>query len=59
VNRLRLGLAVLGFVLAVLSVVLTDSRIGWAAIAVLTLSAIVRLVQRKGDKGNSDGGPGV
>jgi hypothetical protein len=59
VNRLRLCLAVIGFVLAVLSVVLTDSRIGWAAIAVLTMSAIVRLVQRKGDKTNSHDGPGV
>ena len=59
-NRLRLGLAVFGFMLAVLSVVLTDSRIGWAAIAVLTTSAIVRLVQqRKGDKANSHDGPGV
>ena len=58
-NRLRLGLAVLGFVLAVLSVVLTDSRIGWAAIAVLTLSAIVRLVQRKRDRANPEDGPGV
>jgi hypothetical protein len=52
-------LAVFGFVLAVLSVVVTDSRIGWAAIAVLTLSAIVRLVQSKGDKANSQDGPGV
>jgi hypothetical protein len=58
-NRLRLGLAAFGFALAVLSVVVTDSRIGWAAIAVLTLSAIVRLVQRKGDQANSQDGPGV
>ena len=49
-TRLRLGFALGGFALALLSVVLNDSRIGWAAIAALLGSAIVRLIQRKRDK---------
>lgn len=58
-NRLRLGLALVGFVLALVSVALNHPRTGWAAIAALAASAIVRLVQRKGDKGNSHDSPGV
>lgn len=58
-TRLRLGLAIAGFVLALLSVVLNDSRIGWAAIAALLCSAIIRLGQRKRDKPTSPPGPGV
>ena len=49
-TRLRLGLALAGFLLALLSLVLNDSRLGWAAIAALLGSAIVRLIQRKRDK---------
>ena len=58
-TRLRLGLAIVGFVLALLSVALNESRIGWAAIAALLASTIIRLVQRKRDKPNSNGDPGV
>lgn len=58
-TRLRLGFALGGFALALLSVVLNDSRIGWAAIAALLGSAIIRLVQRKRDKPPSAPGPGV
>jgi hypothetical protein len=47
VNRLRVGFALLGFVLALLSVALNDIRLGWAAIAVLLISLIVRLILRK------------
>jgi hypothetical protein len=47
VNRLRVGFALFGFVLAVLSVVLNDIRLGWAAIAVLLVSVIARLILRK------------
>lgn len=46
-NRLRIVFALLGFVLALLSVALDDVRLGWAAIAVLLLSAIARLILRK------------
>jgi hypothetical protein len=56
VNRLRLGFALLGFLLAFLSVVLNDLRLGWAAIAVLLISAIARLILRKRVKGNSETG---
>ena len=46
-NRLRLGFALAGFVLAFLSVALDDLRLGWAAIAVLLISVLARLMQRK------------
>jgi hypothetical protein len=58
-TRVRLGLAVVGFVLAFLSVALNDSRVGWAAISALLGSAIIRLVQRKREKPNSTNDPGV
>lgn len=46
-NRLRILFALLGFILALLSVALDDVRLGWAAIAVLLVSAIARLILRK------------
>lgn len=39
-----------GFALAFLSVALDDVRLGWAAIAVLLISAIARLILRKRSK---------
>jgi hypothetical protein len=53
VNRLRVGLALAGFVLAVLSVALDDVRLAWAAISVLLLSLIARLIARKRANSNS------
>jgi hypothetical protein len=53
VNRLRIGLALCGFVLALLGVVLDDSRLAWAAIAALTSSLILRLVIRRRANRNS------
>jgi hypothetical protein len=47
VNRVRLGLALAGFVLAVLSVAREDHRLAWGAIALLIGSLIIRLLQRK------------
>lgn len=47
-NRLRLAFAFFGFVLAFLSVALDDIRLGWAAIAVLLIALIARLILRKG-----------
>jgi hypothetical protein len=44
---LRIGLALAGFVAAVLAIALEDHRLGWAAIALLTGSVIVRLIQRR------------
>jgi hypothetical protein len=56
VNRLRIAFALLGFVLALLSVALDDVRLGWAAIAVLLVSAIARLILRKKKDQSSDTG---
>jgi hypothetical protein len=53
VNYLRLGLALCGFVLALLGVAVDDVRLVWAAIAVLLGSLLVRLVLRKGENGAS------
>jgi hypothetical protein len=44
---LRIGLALAGFAVAVLSVALENHRLGWAAIALLLCSLIVRLLQRR------------
>jgi hypothetical protein len=52
-NQLRLGLAIAGFVLALLSVALDHSQLGWGAIALLTGSLILRLLLHKREKGNS------
>ena len=46
-NRVRLGFAVLGFTLALLSIALEEIRLGWAAIAALLVSVIARLLLRK------------
>lgn len=56
-NYLRLGLALCGFVLALLGVAVDDVRLVWAAIAVLLGSLLVRLILRKRESGTS--GPGV
>ena len=55
-NHLRLGLAICGFVLALLGVALYDVRLVWGAIAVLLGSLILRLILSKGVKGNSTSG---
>jgi len=48
VTAFRLGLALAGFAMAALGVVLDSTRIGWAAIALLAASMIVRLLSRRG-----------
>ena len=50
-NHLRLGLAICGFVLALLGVGLNDLRLVWGAIAVLLASLMLRLILRKGVNG--------
>jgi hypothetical protein len=51
-SQLRLALALLGFALALLSVAF-DSRVcGWIAIAVLSISFLLRLVVRRRSGGN-------
>jgi hypothetical protein len=59
VIRLRHGLAIVGFVLALFSVALDNSIIGWAAIAVLLASALLRLATASRGRPNSTGDPGV
>jgi Flp pilus assembly protein TadB len=54
-NRLRVGLALAGFVLALLGVAWNDHRIAWAAIALLAASLLIRLVLRKQEKQKSHG----
>ncbi|MGH7497774.1 MAG: hypothetical protein ACREL3_02865 [Gemmatimonadales bacterium] len=51
-NHLRLYLAVIGLAAALLAVTTGDRRIGWAAIAILLIYLIVRLVQRKRGSAN-------
>lgn len=51
-NRLRVGFAIAGFALALLSVALDDHRLAWAAIALLAASLLIRLVRRKRGNGN-------
>jgi hypothetical protein len=48
VTLLRIGLAIAGFAAAVVAVMLDQPRVVWGAIALLTGSLIVRLLQRRG-----------
>jgi hypothetical protein len=53
VNHVRLGCAVAGFVLALVSVALDSHRVGWGAIALLAASLILRLLELKRQNGGS------
>ena len=46
-NLLRIGFAVVAFVLALISIAVNDNRLGWAAIAMLLASVFARLTLRK------------
>jgi uncharacterized membrane protein YfcA len=46
-SQLRIAAALAGFVAALLSVALDDKRLAWMAIALLTVSLILRLILRK------------
>jgi uncharacterized membrane protein YfcA len=46
-SQLRIAAALAGFVAALLSVALNDNRLAWLAIALLSLSLILRLILRK------------
>lgn len=46
-NILRIGFAVAGFVLALISIAVNDHRLGWAAIVMLLGSVFARLTLRK------------
>ena len=58
-TRLRLGLAVAGFGLALISMVLDNTDVAWAALAVLIASSVIRLVQRRRERPNDPSNPGV
>ena len=45
-SRVRLGLALLGVLLAAAAVAVDDRRLTWAAIAVLTVALLLRFVGR-------------
>ena len=51
-KHLRLYVAVVGLAAALLAVTTGDRRIGWAAILILLLYLIVRLVQRSRTSGH-------
>ena len=53
-NFVRVGFAVAGFVLALLSIALNHDQLGWAAIALLLVSAFARLTLRKREDSHSD-----
>jgi hypothetical protein len=46
-SLIRLGLALVGFILALLAIALDDHRLGWAGIALLAGSLIARLLQQR------------
>ena len=46
-NRLRLALALAGFLTALLSVALDERQLGWVAIALLAASLLLRLWLRR------------
>ncbi len=46
-NRLRLALALAGFLTALLSVALDERRLGWLAIALLAASLLLRVWLRR------------
>lgn len=53
----RLGLAVAGFIAALLSIYLDDRQFGWGAIALLIGSLILRLLsQKRGGRKSGDRG---
>ena len=52
--QLRIASALAGFVAALLSVALDDKRLAWMAIALLTVSLILRLIVRKRESRQSE-----
>jgi hypothetical protein len=53
-NRLRIGLALGGFGLALLGVAYNERRLAWTAMVLLAGSLLLRLW--RGKRGNSEGG---
>ena len=53
-SRLRIAAALAGLVVALLSVALDDTRLAWTAIALLTISLILRLILRQRENRQSE-----
>ena len=53
-NHLRIGLALAGFIAALLAVSLGDERVGWVGIGLLLGSLLVRLSQKRTGKEDKD-----
>ena len=53
-SQLRIAAVLAGFVAALLSVALDDKRLAWMAIALLTISLILRLILRKRENRQSE-----
>ncbi|MEA2714475.1 MAG: hypothetical protein QOK27_2436 [Gemmatimonadales bacterium] len=53
-SRLRIAAVLAGFVAALLSVALDDKRLAWTAIALLTVSLILRLILRQREHRQSE-----
>ncbi len=49
-NDLRLGLALLGFALALLSIAFDSHAFAWGAIGALAVSLLLRLISRRRSK---------
>lgn len=56
-NAYRTGLALAGFIAAILAVMMDDRRVVWLAIALLLASFLVRMLQRKSSRGHSEDKP--
>ena len=57
-KSLKLGLAVAGFVLALLSIAYDNRMLGWIAMALLAASLLLRLwLRRRGNAAPGDGQP--
>ena len=56
-SRLRLALALIGFLAAVLGVATDDRRIVWIAIALLSASFLLRRLQRKTSREHPENKP--
>jgi hypothetical protein len=57
VNLVRIGFAGAGFVLALISIALDESRLAWAAIALLLVSVLARLtIRKRTDTRSNEGG---
>lgn len=58
-TNLRLGLALLGFAMALLSIAFDSHLLAWAAIGALAASFLLRLISKRQSMGQDDPGTGL